>query len=607
MKRFFRVLICLSAFLLRGAEPLPTAPAEFNAAFDRLRASKNVAKASDRLQELFRLQWHYSMLENPEWATYTGYPGQNHRWTDLSAGALERRRRETTRPKAVLESIDRSQLNENDQLSYDLFLRGIRLDEEGLRFPGELLAITQLDGVQRTLPDTLAQMPTGKASEIEDILKRLEGADVLIRQTIELLRKGVAKGVVPPRVPLRDVPQQVLNLKPADPSQSGLYQPLTRLPTSLSESDQASVRARALGIITNRIYPALGELHGYLVEDYLPKCRDTFACAALPDGKDWYAYNARVRTTTSLTPREIHEIGQREVRRIRGEMQKILEKTGFKGTFAEFLVYLRTDPKFFYERGTELIAGYRDITKRADGELPKLFGRLPRTPYTVQPVPSYSEKSQTAAYYQPGAMTQGRPGIYFANTYSIGSRPKWEMEALSLHESVPGHHLQIALAQELEGVPDFRKNAETTAFVEGWGLYSESLGESMGFYQDPYSKFGQLTYEMWRAIRLVVDTGIHELGWSRDEAIAFFKENAGKSEHDIIVEVDRYIVWPGQALAYKIGELKLQELRRMAERDLGDKFDIRSFHDEIHARGALPLEVLEGYIRQWIQRQKSKG
>jgi len=327
----------------------------------------------------------------------------------------------------------------------------------------------------------------------------------------------------------------------------------------------------------------------------------------LPNGKAWYAFRARTSTTTDMTPQQIHELGLAEVKRIRAEMDQVIKGTGFKGTFEEFCHFLRTDPKFYYSDADSLLRGYRDICKRADPELAHLFGKLPRLPYGVKEVPAFAEKSQTTAYYQPGSPSAGRPGWYFANTYALETRPKWEMEALSLHESVPGHHLQIAIAQELENAPEFRKHGGYTAFVEGWGLYSESLGTEMGFYKDPYMKFGQLTYEIWRAIRLVVDTGMHSMGWSRQQAIDYFIANSSKNEHDITVEIDRYIVWPGQALAYKIGELKLKELRAYAARELGEKFDVREFHDQVLGSGALPMDVLEKRIKDWVASKKQHG
>ncbi|HYQ83225.1 MAG TPA: DUF885 domain-containing protein, partial [Rubrobacter sp.] len=326
--------------------------------------------------------------------------------------------------------------------------------------------------------------------------------------------------------------------------------------------------------------------------------------STLPDGEAWYALAVRESTTTDLTPRQIHDIGLAEVKRIRAEMDEVIRSTGFKGSFEEFLTFLRTDPRFYFEKPEDLVTAYREICKRADPELVKLFGRLPRLPYGVDVIPEYAAKSQTTAYYSQGSLAAGRPGMYSVNTYDLKSRPRYEMEALSLHEAVPGHHLQVSLAQEIEGIPTWRRYDDYTAYVEGWGLYAESLGEEMGFYKDPYSKFGQLTYEMWRAVRLVVDTGMHSLGWSREQAIDYFKANAGKAEHDITVEIDRYIVTPGQALAYKLGELKIKELRAFAEKELGAKFDIRAFHDEVLGRGALPLDLLEKNVRGWVAGRK---
>jgi uncharacterized protein (DUF885 family) len=307
-----------------------------------------------------------------------------------------------------------------------------------------------------------------------------------------------------------------------------------------------------------------------------------------------------------LTPKAIHEIGLSEVRRIRAEMDKVIASTGFKGSFHDFTEFLRTDARFYYDKPEDLVNGYRIIAKRIDPELAHEFGKLPRLPYGVCAIPDFKAPSQTTAYYQSGSPAVGRPGCYFVNTYSLHARPKWEMEALSLHESVPGHHLQIALAQELEDVPEFRKHVGYSAFVEGWALYAESLGEELGLYKDPYSKFGRLTYEMWRAVRLVVDTGMHSMGWSREQAIQFFKDNTGKTDQDITVEVDRYIVWPGQALAYKLGQLKIRELRTESEKRLGTKFDVRRFHDAVLEQGAVPLTELEPHLKAWIGAQVSQ-
>jgi uncharacterized protein (DUF885 family) len=336
------------------------------------------------------------------------------------------------------------------------------------------------------------------------------------------------------------------------------------------------------------------------VRRYLPQCRETTDAASLPNGPALYAFNVNWHTTTNKTPREIHEIGLAEVQRIRAEMAKVMDAAGFKGSYEDFKHFLRTDPRFYFRDAGSMLTAYRDIAKRADAELARFFGHLPRTPYGVKAVPHATAPSQTTAYYDPGSLVAGRAALMFVNTYKLESRPNWEMEALTLHEAVPGHHLQISIAQELEGLPEFRKNSSYTAYVEGWALYSESLGDEMGFYTDPYSKFGQLTYEMWRAIRLVVDTGLHSMGWTRDQAVDFFREYAAKTDQDIIVEVDRYIVWPGQALGYKMGQLKVRELRMNAERQLGSKFNIRHFHDVILGHGAVPLALLEGKVSSWV-------
>jgi uncharacterized protein (DUF885 family) len=600
--RFSLLLGFTCALGLSAAEP--TSLAEVATAFQSLAASKGRTHDSVRLRQLFDLEWRHHLIESPESATYSGFAGQNHRWSDLSKPVLDRQRAELARPLQVLATIDRAQLGADDQLYFDLFKRQFDEALEGTRFPDELLPMNQMGGVQQGIAQILSLMPVSRAADFADVIARLEASGQLVEQTLELLRAGLAKGLTPPRITLRDVPQQLLNNLPADPRASAVFRPFRELPATLPEGEKEALRARALAAITNVFYPKFRELHRFLVEEYVPGARASTATAALPDGEAWYAFRARRYTTTTLTPRQIHAIGLAEVKRIRADMDQVIAQTGFKGTFAEFLQFLRTDRQFYFDRGAELLAGYRDVSKRVDLQLPKLFGRLPRLPYGVLPIPSHAEKSQTTAYYQPGAASFGRPGVFYANTYALETRPKYEMEALTLHEAVPGHHLQIAIAQELEGVPDFQKHSETTAFVEGWGLYAEKLGEEMGFYTDPYSKFGQLTYEMWRAIRLVVDTGMHSLGWTREQAIEFFKANAGKTEHDIIVEVDRYLVWPGQALAYKIGELKLRELRTLAQQELGARFDVRHFHDELLSKGALPLDVLEPRMKAWINRQK---
>ncbi|MEE9187679.1 MAG: DUF885 domain-containing protein, partial [Bacteroidota bacterium] len=561
---------------------------------------------SERLHKLFEVTWDYIMFEYPEYATFVGYPGQNHRWTDLSVEAIERRKRELEEPLKTLHSIDRSQLSEVDQLNYDLFKKDLEFHVEEARFYDDYMPINQLQGVQQSVASVLNAMPAQTVRQYKDIIARLNGVPLLIEQTIELMEKGLEIGVSPPKITLRDVPAQVENQIVDDPLTRPLIQAFTDYPPTVPLEEQERLREEAVNVYTDKIVRAFRVLHAYLVDTYIPQTRESIAISDLPNGEEWYNFKVRRRTTTNLTPAEIREIGLAEVERIHREMERVIAETGFEGSFAEFSEFLRADPQFYFDDAESLLSTYRDIAKRADPELTKLFGKLPRLPYGVIPVPSYAEKSQTTAYYQLGSLKAGRPGYFFANTYGLKTRPKWEMEALTLHEAVPGHHLQISLAQELEEVPEFRKYGWYTAFVEGWGLYAESLGEEMGFYQDPYSKFGQLTYEMWRAIRLVVDTGIHAFGWSRQQAMDYFKKNSSKSEHDIIVEVDRYIVWPGQALAYKIGELKIKELREYAGNELGDQFDVREFHDVILENGAVPLDVLEAHINAWVANKREK-
>ncbi len=570
---------------------------------------ENKTNESDdaRLNRLFEIDWDYNMTEYPEFATEVGYPGQNRRWTDSSLEAIERRKREMSAPLEVIKSIDPAKISARNQSNYALFKRRLEHEVEGNRFKEEYLAISQLGGVQQEVPQMFENMPRRSVANYEDILERLRGVPTVVRQTMVLLKKGLETGITPPRITLRDVPQQAKSQTEHDPKKNPIFHVFLEMPDEIPAAEQERLRREAALILTTKVVPAFEELHEFLVKTYLPGARQGIAATDLPDGKAWYAFNIRERTTTSLTPEEIHNIGLSEVKRIHAEMEQVIKETGFKGSFEQFLRFLRTDPRFYYKDPESLLAGYRDIVKRVDPELIKLFGKLPRLPYGVQAVPAYSEKSQTTAYYMGGSLKAGRPGYFCANTYDLKTRPKWEMEPLSLHESVPGHHLQISLAQEMEGMPEFRKHEEYTAFVEGWGLYAESLGGELGLYKDPYAKFGRLTYEIWRAIRLVVDTGMHSKGWSRQQAIDYFKVNAGKTEHDIVVEVDRYIVWPGQALAYKIGELKIKELRAYAKKELGDKFDVREFHDHVLGNGAVPLDVLEAQIKEWVAKRKNEA
>lgn len=571
---------------------------------DDLISGRGRVAAGERLRRLFDITWRHRLAESPEYATYTGAHGFNHLWSDSSLDAIERRKGELDLQKQALDSIAASQLTAEDALNHELF--SINLDNalEGRQFRSELLPLAQATGPQSTIPNILGLMPTFTVAQYEDIISRIRGVPQVIDQTIALLDAGAQARIVAPRITLKDVPGQIESLAEAL-ADGPLLRAFREFPASFADRERTQLTKEAQAAVAEKAVPAFRRFYEYVTDSYLPLSRQTIAMSDLPDGSGWYAFRVRTYTTTNLTPGEIHHMGQSEVSRIKSEMHQVMKQSGFSGSFAEFTEYLRTDPKFFFTSAEELLVAYRDISKRADPELAKLFGRLPRLPYGVIPIPEYSAPFATTAYYQPGSLEAGRAGYFFANTYSLSSRPRWEMEALSLHEAVPGHHLQIALAQELGDLPEFRRHAQYTAFIEGWGLYAESLGDEMGFYADAYSRFGKLTYEIWRAIRLVVDTGMHALGWTRDEAIDFFKANTGKAEHDILVEIDRYISWPGQALAYKIGEMKIKQLRAAAEERLGSTFNIREFHDMLIGNGALPLDVCERLMTQWLAHKAS--
>lgn len=558
-----------------------------------------------RLHALFDEAWEWRLEQDPFFATVVGDRRYDDRLEDLSFAAIERRKAHDREMLGRIKAIDRAKLPPDDRVHYDLFLRNVAERVEGQRFPSELLLLDQMGGVHKDLADLAELVPRARVSDYESFIKRIEKYPVLVEQHLALLRKGLERGITPPRITLRDVPRLIANQIVEDPAKSPVYTQLfATMPGHIPAKERARLQAAAKRALAKHALPALEKLRRFVVEEYEPKARATIGLSALPDGPAWYAFNARRSTTTDLSPEEIHAIGLAEVKRLRAEMERVMRETGFKGTLAQFFEHLRTDPKFFFTDKDALITGYRDLAKRIDPELPRLFGRLPRLTYGVRAVPAHAEKTQTTAYYHDGSPDAGRAGFFYANTYDLSARPKWEMEALTLHEAVPGHHLQIALAQELGELPKFRRYGHYTAFVEGWGVYAESLGGELGLYRDPYARFGQLTYEMWRAIRLVVDTGMHAKGWTREQAIAFFKEHAGKSEHDIVVEIDRYIVWPGQALAYKIGQLKIKALRAQAEQALGERFDVRAFHDTVLGAGALPLTVLESRVQAWIEKAR---
>src|SRR6266481_3818521 len=551
------------------------------------------------LQVMFTAAWDYDMQQRPEEASELGDRRWNDRWTDKSLEAYARRNKHNLDVLAQLEKIDRNSLSKPDQLNYDLFQKRYTDRVEQYQFHWFLMDFNQREGPQ-TLDSLSDSLRFETLKDYEDWLTRVRSFPVHLDQVTVLLRQGMREGMVHPRIIMERIPAQIEHQIVTDPAASGFYKPFRHFPKEISTSDQQRLQVQARQAIEQQIVPAFRKFKQFFVDEYLPACYGQVGAWQLPRGEALYAYFVRHYTTTQESPEEVHQIGLKEVARINHEMDLVMQQTGFKGTRAEFFKFLRTDPQFFYKMPDELFQAYKAVAKTIDPNLVKVFRTLPREPYGVEPIPAAFAPDTTAAYYRPGAADGSRAGTYFVNLYKPDARPKWEMTALSLHESVPGHHLQIARAHELGEMPMFRRFGEYTVFVEGWGLYAESLGDDMGLYANPYSKFGQLTYEMWRAVRLVVDTGMHVKHWTREQALRYFMDNCPKQELDVTNEIDRYIAWPGQALAYKTGEMKIKELRARAHKELGDKFDLKAFHDMVLGSGPVPLDILERNVDRWI-------
>lgn len=538
------------------------------------------------LASFLRAEWEHTLKEDPIWASELGDRRYDDRWPDRRLAHLAERNAHDDETLAATGRFREWKLSPEDQLSADLFRRQIGESVAARRYRLYLLPINQRGGLQ-TADELADALPFQTDKHFADWNTRLQTFGTYTDQTIELLAEGARSGITHPRVVMERVTAQIDKQIVTDPKKSPFYAPYRTSAGAPPERAREAEHA-----IAEVVVPAFERLRQFWTTKYLPACKPEVGAWQWPNGAEAYAFLVKQHTTLDVTPDQVHAIGLREVARIRGEMEKAKERAGFKGTTKELFAFLRSDPQFFYKDAASLFAGYQDMGKRITPLLPRLFSRLPKTPYTVQAVPDNVAPDTTTAYYREPAADGSRPGTYFVNLYQPEARPKWEMMALSLHESVPGHHLQIALAQENGAIPEFRRHGEFTAFVEGWALYAESLGDELGLYDDPWSKIGQLTYEMWRAVRLVVDTGIHHLHWDRQRAIDFFLENAPKAELDVINEVDRYIAWPGQALAYKMGELKIKELRRST------KLDPRAFHARVLGDGPLPLDVLERRMKE---------
>jgi uncharacterized protein (DUF885 family) len=550
------------------------------------------------LNRLYEDYWEFILKENPTLATYLGDHRYDNWLEDVSVEAYEGRVERLRKFLAELKGFKKP-TNGEDRLNYDLFKRELALQIEGAKYQPYLLPITQQTGPHIDLPLLVTYHPFKTLQDYVNYVSRLTQFRRVFDQTITNLKTGVDKKTVQPRNVVEKIIPQLEAQIVSSPDKSGLHKPVEKLPSEISIDGAQRMMTDVDEAIVNYVVPAYTKLLNFVKEEYLPKSRSHPGIWSLPNGRARYAYNIRFYTTTNLTPGQIHSLGKRELVRISREIGVILGKAQFRGTLQQYNDALRKDKSNFYTTGQHLLDGFKQILQEVDRRLAEFFGRLPEAKYDFREIEEWRADAAPAAYYYAPPEDRSRPGYFYVNTYKPETRPKYMMEALAYHEAVPGHHLQIAIQQELTNLPKFRRHGGYTAFVEGWALYAESLSKEMGFYRNLLSDYGRLTAEAWRASRLVVDTGIHSLKWTRDQAIKFMKDNTATSEQDIVSEVDRYIAWPGQALAYKIGELRIRELRVEAENKLKKRFDIRKFHDELLNDGALPLDILQAKMTRW--------
>jgi len=560
------------------------------------------AAPPDDLARLIDEHWAWYLQANPEYATALGERRYDDRLSDVSLAEADRQAAQAQRFLDRLQAIPDAELTPADRVNKGVLLRLLREQVEANGFGQRQMLFTTFYGWHQAFAGLADNLPFRSRADYDSYLTRLAAYPRLNAEAIAITRQALADGYVQPCAAMAGYEKTIIGTVAEDPVKSRFYAPFTRArPADVSEADWAALQARARTLITGTVNPEYRRFHDFYTTDYAPRCRKTVGAAALPDGPRWYAWRARVMTTTDKTPDEIHAIGLTEVARIRAEMGEVARQAGFPSREA-FIAELRRNPKYYARTPEELLAAAAYQAKRIDGMLPRWFGRLPRLPYGVKPIPAEIADGMTTAYYSSGAPAAGISGTYFVNTSKLPQRPLWELPALTAHEAVPGHHFQIALQQELE-LPEFRKHqASFTAFVEGWALYTERLGIDMGLYETPEAQMGRLSYEMWRASRLVVDTGLHAKGWTKEQAVAFMRDNTALTDANIDAEVNRYISWPGQALGYKMGELKIRELRARAEAALGPRFDIRRFHD---GQGPVPLDILDTQIEQWIAAERA--
>ncbi|MDZ7902966.1 MAG: DUF885 domain-containing protein [Rheinheimera sp.] len=498
-----------------------------------------------------------------------------------------------------------TKLSDQDQINHTILVYRLQNDVDEYRFGAHYMPLNAESGFHSDVLFMLNGQSVTNEATARSYLKKLAGVGHYIDQQMHWMQLGLAKGYTQPKAVLAGYQDGIRSFISANATDSAFYRPFLTQPTGVDAKVWLQLQQEAAKLISAQVTPAYQRYYDFFVNQYLPGARDSIAATDLPDGAAYYQNRLEYYTTLKMSPQQVHEIGLQEVARIRKEMQQVIDQTGFKGDFAQFVQFLRTDKQFYVNTPEQLLKEAAYLSKKIDAQLPKLFKTLPRTPYGVEPVPAQIAPKYTTGRYA-GGNGNGEPGFYWVNTYALDRRPLYELEALTLHEAVPGHHLQISIANEQTALPAYRRSFYTSAFGEGWGLYSEYLGLEVGFYQDPYSNFGRLTYEMWRACRLVVDTGMHTMGWSRQQAIDYLAGNTALSMHNVTTEVDRYISWPAQALSYKLGEITIKRLRKQAEQQLGDKFDVRTFHDAVLENGALPLSALEQQVNLFIKKQQAK-
>jgi uncharacterized protein (DUF885 family) len=561
--------------------------------------------ADESLQRVISDFERFQRQYDPLGAGFEGDREALRRLPDARAEAEQAQRKELVVFQERLAKIDARQLPGESAVNHALLARIVKEWIEAAGFDFGRIPFQNDDGFH-TLADYLGRTTTIASRDDADAwLARLEALPTYYQQNVDNLKRGIKTRYTQPSIVVDRVLQVARKQVEVKPEDSSLLLPFARMPAAIPASAQAEYRSKALAVVRDKVYPAQRAFAEFLAREYVPAARPGLAWRTTPGGEASYRFLVRQETTTDMTPDQIHKLGQEEVARIRGLMEKAIAATDFKGTFPEFLKMLRTDPRFYARTPEELLEKASEIAKRADDQLPRLFGTLPRLPYGVRPVPAEMAEGYTTGRYWQGSMQMGQAGGYMVNTSRLDQRGLYELPALTVHEAVPGHHLQIALSQELNDLPYFRRNINVTAFTEGWGLYSEFLGEEMGIYRNPYELFGRYSYEMWRACRLVADTGIHWLGWDIEQARRCFTENSALAPHNIQTELERYVSWPGQALAYKVGELRFRQLRREAEQALGERFDIRKFHDTLLLGGPLPLDVVEARVREWIKKSQS--